>query len=519
MKKTRNVRLGKNALLGFLSLMLVLTLAFATEMFSMVTYAQSAGKVTASSANIREKADSGSTVLGSAQRDAELTINGKTTDASGNTWYQVFVDADTLGFIRSDLVQITDGSTPATLSGSGNSSNSNANSNTGSTTNQNTNSNETPAEVTAVNPVSGTITGGQNVRVRANASTTSEIKTTAQNGMALTVVGKATGSDNREWYQVKFAVDGSEILGFVRSDYVNLSGELTEYVEEQVPTENEKPEENAEENKEVELTKDWETQLQGEDWYLIDNKAAGQYKISDMFSAVENNSKLYLQEKDTNKTLKGAVIALVIVIILMAAGIAYLIFKLKDMSDLVYFAEAERALLGKKTADRPQGGQSKSGSKGESGTKTAQGTVARPQGQRPAGSTEGRPVQGNRPQGQRPVRNPEGRPVQGSRPQGQRPVGNPEGRPVQGARPQGQRPVGNPEGRPVQGARPQGQRPAGAQGTSEGRPVQVARPAQPVQNSAQNTAAKQDPNWKSRNFMADDDEFEFEFLNWDGEEE
>ncbi|MBQ4537516.1 MAG: hypothetical protein II994_07850, partial [Lachnospiraceae bacterium] len=94
--------------------------------------------------------------------------------------------------------------------------------------------------------------------------------------------------------------------------------------------------------------------------------------------------------------------------------------------------------------------------------------------------------------------------------------------PVQGARPQGQRPVGNPEGRPVQGARPQGQRPArpaGAQGTSEGRPVQATRPAQPVQNPAQNTAAKQDPNWKSRNFMADDDEFEFEFLNWDGEEE
>ncbi len=494
MKKMEKVQFGKKALLGILSLMLVLTLAFATEMFSMVSYAQSAGKVTASSANIREKADSNSTVVGSAQKDAKVTINGKTTDASGNVWYQVFVDADTLGFIRSDLVKITDGSTPATLSGDAGNSAGNTNSgstgNSGNTTtNQTANTNETPAAVTAVNPVSGTITGGQNVRVRGNASTTSEIKTTAQNGMALTVVGKATGSDNKEWYQVKFAVDGSEILGFVRSDYVKLSETLTEYVEEQVPADGEKPEGDTEEKPEVELSKDWETQLQGEDWYLIDNKAAGQYKISDMFSAVETNSNLYLQQKDSNKTLKGVIAALVIVILLMAAAIAYLVFKVKDMSDLVYFAEAERALLGKKTADRPQ--NKSQGSQGASGVKQTQGTKTA-SGQRPAGTTA----------------NAEGRPVQRTvaRPQGQRPAG------AQGvARPQGQRPAGGQR----TAARPQGQRPVGTRAGGEGNPAQPTRPVQSVSN----VATKQDTNRKSRNFMADDDEFEFEFLNWDGEEE
>ena len=52
---------------------------------------------------------------------------------------------------------------------------------------------------------------------------------------------------------------------------------------------------------------------------------------------------------------------------------------------------------------------------------------------------------------------------------------------------------------------PQSQRPAAPQ---------VDRPARPVQKDG-----NQDPGWKSKNFMSDDDEFEFEFLNWDGDEE
>ena len=60
---------------------------------------------------------------------------------------------------------------------------------------------------------------------------------------------------------------------------------------------------------------------------------------------------------------------------------------------------------------------------------------------------------------------------------------------------------------------PQGSRPAAPQ---TGRPApQVDRPVKPAQNNGN----PQDPGWKSKNFMSDDDEFEFEFLNWDGDEE
>ena len=73
-------------------------------------------------------------------------------------------------------------------------------------------------------PISASATGGQSIRVRANASTTSQIVTTAKEGLALTVTGQATGTDGNVWYQVTFIDNGSEVTGFIRNDYVTLSG-------------------------------------------------------------------------------------------------------------------------------------------------------------------------------------------------------------------------------------------------------------------------------------------------------
>ena len=491
MKKMTEVHWGRQFLFGTFSLVLAFLIAFTTDQFSIVSHAQSEGKVTATSANIRKSADSGSEIVGSAAKDAKVTINGQTKAADGTVWYQIFVDAETLGFIRSDLVNITDGTTPPTLA---------ADTTTTPASTPAPAVNETPVEVTEVNPVSGTVTGGERVRVRGNASTTSEIKATAQSGMALTVIGKAIGTDGKEWYQVKFTVNGSEVTGFIRSDYVSLSEELTlpgtetggegdGQVQEPVP-------------EEPEVTKDWDTQLQGTDWYLIDNLTPGQYKIQDMFDSVKNNSDLYAQAVKSNKSLKAVIIVLVILIIALAGAVTLLIFKIRDMTDSAYFAEVEKETVRRRSADRPQG---------QRPARPVQGGQ-RPQGQRPA-----RPVQGGQTsQGQRPVRPAQG----GQAPQGQRPV-----RPAQGGQAsQGQRPV-----RPAQeGQTPQGQRPV--RPAQEGQAPQGQRPVRPAQtegHSAPSAPARpdtagngaQNPAWKTKNFMADDDEFEFEFLNWDGEEE
>ena len=79
-----------------------------------------------------------------------------------------------------------------------------------------------------------------------------------------------------------------------------------------------------------------------------------------------------------------------------------------------------------------------------------------------------------------------------------------------GARPEGGRPEGRPVGARPEGARPEG-RPVGPR--PEGRPVD-RRPSDSMLD-AENPKAPRDGDWKPKN-LAENDDFEFEFLNkWD----
>ena len=93
---------------GMFALVLVLGAGLFAENLAFVSHAESAAKVTASSAKSRKSADSSSEVIGSAAKDKTISIKSQTKGADGYTWYEVYVDANTLGYIRSDLVSITD---------------------------------------------------------------------------------------------------------------------------------------------------------------------------------------------------------------------------------------------------------------------------------------------------------------------------------------------------------------------------------------------------------------------------
>ncbi len=497
MKKTVQRTSKFKAFWGMLALVLVLGAGLFAENLAFVSHAESAAKVTASSAKIRKSADSSSEVIGSAAKDKTISIKSQTKGADGYTWYEVYVDANTLGYIRSDLVSITDGSTP--------SSSSTTTTTTTTTTATATPApavNETPADVTAVEPVSATVTGGQSVRVRSNASTTSQIVTTAENGMALTVTGQAAGTDGNTWYQVNFIANNAEVTGFIRSDYVALSGELQAPSTEQ-PAEEQPSEEQPAEDTQT-TSKDWDTQLQGDAWYLLDMVGQKQYKIDDLFSSIDQITEINAQfETNQKKITSQKVVIIILVILLVAAAVAVtlLIFKIKDMTDAADFSDAEEAALRRRRVDRPQTGRGQGGRPAPQGGRTQGGQkvmhevgAERHPAGKPAGQG-GRPVQGQRPAGQ------QARPAT----QGARPTAPQAGRPA----PQGTRPAAPQTGRPA----PQGTRPAAPQ---TGRPApQVDRPVKPAQNNGN----PQDPGWKSKNFMSDDDEFEFEFLNWDGDEE
>ncbi len=431
----------KNKLLTLVaSLILMLCMGLMADSFVSTSYAQGQGKVVVRSANIRASADASSAVVGSATQGATLTINGQTTDAAGTVWYQVFVDANTLGYIRSDLVEVSNG-------------------NTTDTPNTTT---EPTAQVTAVHPMSATVSGSDTVRVRSDASTGSQIAAQARKGLAITVTGYANGTDNRLWYQVNFIADGSEVVGFIRSDYVTLSGELVDKTEEtQTPEVEVNQPEEPEDVQVPEPTKDWDTQYDGEKWILINNVAQERWDIANIFETVKSNQLVFEEMKKDSETQMIIIVLLIILAIAMGGFIAALVFKIKDMRDSAYVDRIEKETMRRRSADRPMQ------------EKKVMHTVG----------ADKKPVQG------------------GQRPAGARPTGAPGSN--------GQRPAG---------ARPAGTRPVAPNGQGERRPVAPGnRPGNTPK--PQQSDKGQNPGWKSKNFMTEDDEFEFEFLNWDGDDE
>ncbi|MCR5255009.1 MAG: SH3 domain-containing protein [Acetatifactor sp.] len=442
---------------GVLKALLPLIFATVAALFvCFSSFATSQCKVTADSVKIRSEASTSSSALGSAKKNDELTIKAQTTGSDGMVWYQVFVDADTLGFVRSDLVSITDGTTPTTIS----------NPSSLAATEQTPAAVETPAAETPVetnvsadfekvNPISGTVKGTNSIRVRNLPSTSSSIVATASKGLVVTVEGRTSGSDGYEWYRVNYSANNDTVEGFIRSDYVDLSGELTPFVEEVVE---EEPVVVEEEPVQVEK-KAWDTENIDDTWYILDNDAGQKYKIADLFDAAESNAALYQESQQENKKQKMIIILMLIFLLVLLGVISALVFKLREVKEDEEIAAAERANARRRAAQRAN-----------------QGPVQRrPQSEHPQGENR-RPADPQRP------RRPEG-----ARP---RPQSN-EDRQVQ-ERNQVRRPLNK---RPDGAAMPE--RPA-HQGEGARRPA-GAKPAQPEK--------------KVKNFMEDNDEFDFDFLN------
>ncbi len=470
-------------------------------MIKITSLAASTGKITGNGVNVRAEASTSSEAVGTLQKNDTITINGQVTGADGKIWYQISLNGG-IGYVRSDLATVTDGSTPDTIGADG------------------TVTEGGDPSIDMCNPIEATVTSDQACRVRQDASTASTILGSAPSGTVVTIKGSKVGaSDSMTWYYVDVPQDdGTTITGFIRSTFITPSGDLTPLTPE-VPETPEEPEPTEPEPEpEPVVQKDYDTQLQGEDWYLLDYKAndgAGlQYKITELFDKTKEVTAL----KSKNKNL---VIGLVIAIILAVAGLgaaAFFFLKLRDTRDKAAFADAEKERRARLAGNRPAQG----GARPAPGQGTARPVQGQPH-QRPTGQGGARPAQG----GQRPMPGPNGaRPAQG----GQRPMPGPNGaRPAQGqggqrpmpgpngARPaQGQphqRPAGQGGSRPVQGQpsqRPAGQ--GGARPAQGGQPGPNGRPApRPVQNGNPNPQA-------SKPVSDDTDEFEFGFLNWESKD-
>lgn len=490
MKKTNALQRRFRVFAGVMTLVLALAIGMFADSFATVSRADSQGKITASSAKIRKSAGTSGEALGSVTKDTVITIKGEVQGTDGYVWYQIEHNG-TSGYIRSDLVKLssdTSTETPAT----------------GINT----------AGVTKVNPISATVQGSASVRIRNQASTSGSIVTTAAEGSALTVNGTINGTDGKVWYLVAYSANGTSVEGFIRSDYVKLSGELVEYQEPVPPSEpaNEPDVQEPPVEEKPEVKDAYEVREVNGDWYLIVTDTQSPYSIKELFDAVENNAAAYEKAHKTVQTQKVFLIIFIFAFIAMLALVAALLLKIKDMMDSAYYRQVETETRKKRDElQTRRNGQRVMQMVGEE-RKPAGAEQGRP-ARRPEGAEQGRPAR--RPEGAeqgRPARRPEGaeqgRPVR-------RPEGAEQGRPAR--RPEGaeqgqpaRRPEGAEQGRPVR--RPEGaeqgqpvRRPAGAPGQparrpEQNRPVRPAGPAQKPQNPpAQDTDT--------------DDDFSFEFLS------
>ena len=183
------------------------------------------GTVTVASAKIRASADSSSEQLGSVAQGGNVDIISETTGADGKTWYQVYVDANTKGYIRADLVK-KNGSSETTSSNT-------------------TATDQSATTATPVDAKKGTVVTS-NVRIRKGASTNHDVVATANRGMVVTVTGEANGADGKKWYQISFSYNNKEITGFIRSDLVTFDNVPADTAVSEITGEENNPEASTE---------------------------------------------------------------------------------------------------------------------------------------------------------------------------------------------------------------------------------------------------------------------------------
>lgn len=445
-------------------------------MLSLTAYAAE-GKVTASAAKIRKDASTSSEAVGSAVNGQKFTINSEKTGADGKVWYEVVYDGNKTGYIRSDLMEkIGEVAPPVTISPT--------------------------VPVEDVQPVSAKIVGNT-VRVRSDASTQGGIIANVLKDTVVTINGRAQDSQNKTWYRVNYSSDSGEVNGFIRYDFLTVSGEIKP-VEDIPAVEPPKEDGNSSEEQSGETDVTTPPEVKGKyyvfekdgEWYLVDKDAGYQYSAESLINAGLENPKIIESKDKKIKRQTAWIVILVILVAALGAATVFLFRKMREVMDDAYFAAVEKETI------RQRQGQKANNPGNANRSKNVMHTVGagapKPGQPRPAG-TGGQP----RPAGAGGQQRPAGAPKPGQpRPAGaggqQKPVGA-------GGQP---RPV-NPQNKPT-GVQPKVANPA---------PV---KPVAPTPKTVAQTPAEEvnKQTWQSKNFAADDDdEFEFEFLNWDGREE
>ena len=326
-QKKKRMAAGKKHLIGLIAVVGILSALWCQ---SLVSLADSNGTVTADSANIRKQADASSEVIGSASRGNTVAIINEVSDSSGTLWYEVYVNANTTGYIRSDLVEKQGGGTSQNASGD-------------TQTTAQSGASGASVEPEIILDAQYAVVSPEVIMVRTAPSTNEGVVDRLNKDAQVIVSGETQGNDGKKWYYVTFTgTGGAERSGFIRSDLLSL-GDMVPVPEEEEPEPQEtEPEPEPIVNKDYEVK--YEPNIDGSgsyEYYLYDytigDGKRDKYRLEDLMEATKARSESAAADAKTLVRQRVAIVILVVLVVILIIVGVIMALKLRD----VYYEEYE----------------------------------------------------------------------------------------------------------------------------------------------------------------------------------
>lgn len=422
--------------LQILTFVLTAGLFFASTMLSAEAFITKAGTVN-TAVTLRQNADATSSQVMELTSGQSVKVNNEITAKDGTTWYQILVNDTSIGYVPASAITLGEEQTQAPSSG-------------------------TTQTVTVVERV-GTVSANSAIRVRAQASTSSDQVASMEPNDTFLVLEDVSGGDGYTWHRIEFDDNGKTVNGYVRSDLVSVK-EVTH--EEQVPAETTPsetvtPSEPSE--SEAPYTVKSEINAEGtEVWYLVNSTTGEAKEISSLLTPQTQTS--------GNTGVYKVIVVVLLVLVVVAAGAATFFYMRWQDAEAFIYELREKQVRAKK---QPAG--------------TAGRSV--PEKQQPAKNTDTKPTVPTKPVSQpKPTAPKQAAPVKPTAPAAK--TVNAEGK-------REAKPISKPEAKEV------------APTTTD-----IVSATKKELQQKQAVPVKADK-WKSKNFLTDDDDLEFDFLDMD----
>ena len=474
-----------------LSFLLVAGLLFSSVTIPVKAFIQKQGTVN-EAVILRQNPDSTSNQVMELSNGQSVKVNNEIAGTDGATWYQITINnGSTFGYVPANTITISsESSTTEEPTGSG--------------------TTVTMQTVTITEKI-GTVTATSAVRIRAQATTSSEQVASMQPNATFLVLSEVSPGDGYVWYEVEFDDNATQVHGYVRSDLVKVE-EVTR--EDQVPVEipsTDVPSEPVETNAPYSIT----SQVNAEGttvWYLMDNNTGEAKEVTSLLTPQTT--------KSGGGVYKVIVVILLILLILAAAAATFFYMRWQDAEEFILELREKQARTRKQPVPVTQPAPAKQPVTKQApvAPKPASIPTSKPTPQptsqainkpavQPASQAANKPVAQPASQpANKPVAQPASQPV--NKPVVQ-PASQPESKPVvQPASQPANKPVVQPASQPVE-------KPAVQEVLPKTSDI-VKATKQELQNNQTNAVKNaQSSGWKSKNFLTDDDDLEFDFLDMD----